>query len=95
VTPLTIDELDDDPVADGPLGRLCSRVARALRSAFIDTSGPTAYVSEVDQGEDRVAAFSPMITAVRVAAVAVSLLLATGDFIDGNENVGGGVATKS
>ncbi|HNI35898.1 MAG TPA: sensor histidine kinase [Microthrixaceae bacterium] len=58
-------------------GPLRSRAARELRRAMIDTAVDAADVSFGAGGSDRLAVFTPMVTAVRVATTAISLLLAS------------------
>ena len=45
---------------------------------------PTAYLADVRSDPDRVALFSPAITAIRIATVAISFLLAADRLIAGN-----------
>ncbi len=60
------------------------RVARELRRALVDPVGRNADVGDVgNNGVDRVAAFGPVITAMRLATTAVSLLLVSPDILSG------------
>jgi signal transduction histidine kinase len=65
----------------GPLGRLKSRWSRDLRNAMVDPAQqPTGDFDIVAQqlpslGADRVASFNSLITAMRLATTAISLLL--------------------
>ena len=80
VTTIAPPDESDELVLSGPpterTGRLRGRAGRELRRAMIDpaadTEGATAFVPTVN---DRLALFTPMVTAVRVATTAISLLL--------------------
>ena len=73
---------DNDERAD----RISGRVARELRRALIDPrSVPEEHVSDiVGQPLDRVAVFGPIITSLRLATTATSILLASSDVLAGN-----------
>lgn len=78
----------DDLLPDVPLdrgSRLRRRAGREIRRALIDPAigpdDPAAYVPSTD---DRLALFTPMVTAVRVATTAISLLLAAPRVLDGD-----------
>ncbi len=87
------DESDDRPVPKGTgapgLGtRIRSRVSRDLRSALIDPSQqPTGDFDIIVQqlpntASDRVSTFNGLITAMRLATTAISLLLVSADIDD-------------
>jgi signal transduction histidine kinase len=62
-----------------------SRVTRELRRALIDQTVSPDEVSTLDmQTLDRVAVFGPVITAIRLATVAISLLLAGQNVLNGD-----------
>lgn len=61
------------------------RVARELRRALIDTGiAPEPVVDIVGQPADRLAVFTPVLTAMRLATTAASLLMASSAIIDGS-----------
>ena len=74
-------ETSDAPTDTGPLGRLRSRWSRDLRNAMVDPAQqPTGDFDIVAQQlpsmmGDRVASFNSLITAMRLATTAISLLL--------------------
>lgn len=72
--------------ADERDDRISGRVARELRRALIDPrSGPDEHVSDiVGQPLDRVAVFGPIITSLRLATTATSILLASSQVLAGN-----------
>ena len=58
-------------------GLLRGRAGREIRRALIDTAvSPDESTAFAPGGIDRLALFTPMVTAVRVATTAISLLLA-------------------
>ena len=81
----TPDPPPEPPEADdGPLARLRSRWSRDLRNAMVDPAqqpaGDFDIVSQQrpSMGSDRVASFNSLITAMRLATTAISLLLVSG-----------------
>lgn len=66
-------------------GGVRGRAARELRRALLDPSlgDPDATALGLPSA-DRLALFTPMVTAVRVATTAISLLLASSEVLDGN-----------
>jgi len=79
----------DDLLLGGPpperTGRLRGRAGREIRRALIDTSiGADEAATLVPSVNDRLALFTPMVTAVRVATTAISLLLASPRVLDGD-----------
>ena len=83
-----VDDTDLLPVADSgsTSGGVTGRVSRELRRALVDPSGlGHEHASDiVGTPTDRVAIFGPVITAIRLATTAISILLASREVLAGD-----------
>ena len=71
-------------------GLLRGRAGREIRRALIDTAvSPDESTAFAPGGIDRLALFTPMVTAVRVATTAISLLLAAPKVLGGDAVITG------
>ena len=85
----TFDDQDELFGLPGPRndtgGSVTGRVSRELRRALIDNHGSSPALAHIGpESADRLALFSPVITAVRLATTAISLLLAGPLVFDGD-----------
>jgi len=78
-----------EPPPERP-GLLRGRAGREIRRALIDTAvSPDESTAFAPGGIDRLALFTPMVTAVRVATTAISLLLAAPKVLGGDAVITG------